>query len=302
MEIILYYKSLDISKNVVITELYKLKEFFNDKKYIPIFNNEEVDLLYSFEYYSIKSGDIIILCKKKDCNYDNAFIKGHVGNNFFRILIDCTISENIISASMIKKFDLQYKIKSSNDVKDVAIRLGSKGILKFIDFNVCETETDVIIFGLQFLYCHGVVFDIGKKRLKIDNIVIKFLENDIVEEYKEIYNMLIDKIEIKYNFKKMLEKIGNNSTIVYGMKLLFKNTVLGLGDKVKSGNIVKMKTTNDYYYKLIFNSIPCAKFLRTYGFIVSATYYSNVISYYNIIFMGLVDIVIFMLALITEIV
>jgi hypothetical protein len=177
-----------------------IKEQFNIPpiKQIIKFNGIQLDLSEDFDYYNIKSNDMLTIEEGvNEDYYDMAqqsmispsllHINGKINDIKFKAMIDTGAQTNIISSNMVKTLKLEHLIDGT--IKGVAKGVGSATILGNIynvqlkindiivktNFKILDTNDTtnnyLVLLGLEFIlkHCDGINFTIFMIVLEMNN-------------------------------------------------------------------------------------------------------------------------------------
>lgn len=236
----IFYEITNLLRHVTLCELNKLNYYYNSEFQIVLFQGKEINIFKSFKDYNMMDNDLIVIRQKNNMEINQiskVFISGQYLQNKFKILIDCTLKENIVSTNIAKKMNMQ----NDNIISRV---FNFEGIDILVDLHIYDTQNDLIIFGSNFLNSNNAILYFRKRQLRIGTQYIKFFNC-------EYYHVS----EIFDKFQEMIFKIdmGLRYDIVCEINTICKE-ILGF-EKKKS----------DYKY---FAEYECyVKFMKKCGFV-----------------------------------
>ena len=165
----------ETSKELTINELNDaLKNYDHEKKIDDNLNEAYLQIPESF------------------CKINMLYFKGSINGVLLNIFIDTGAQMTIMSQNIAKLCELEDMIdkKYTGEAVGVGtqhilgkihlaeISIEDQGIVLPCSFTILDTDNIDVIFGLDMLLSHGIILDMKEKNMKINRIVVPFLNDN----------------------------------------------------------------------------------------------------------------------------
>ena len=169
------------NKMLTMTELDNaLKNYDHEKRIDDNFNDAYSQIPESF------------------CKINMLYFKGSINDVPLSIFIDTGAQMTIMSKNIAKLCKLEDLIdkKYTGEAVGVGtqniigkihlaeISIDQYGIVIPCSFSILDTDNIDVIFGLDMLLSHGIILDMKEKNMKINSIIVPFLNDNEIENNK----------------------------------------------------------------------------------------------------------------------